>query len=165
MKEILREHALSAYQTIEPYFKKILEGFPEEKFHEKIGTALTPFELLQHVVGTPGWWMKQRGTRFPFSSSIKTVDQFFEVLRKQEEYFANALEDEKELYWKSKDEEKPRLSIPWIMIRSFNHALHHGAMLIHYRHLYSLPPIQFEKGMHWGNIVDIPGNLWYGKMD
>lgn len=164
MQEVLKQHAITSYRALSPYFRKILEGFPEEKMNEKVGSAQSPMELMKHIVGTPGWWMKQRGTRLPFSSSIQSAAEFFEILERQRFHFEKLLDDSKEIYWKSSTDDKPKLSVPWIMIRSFHHALHHGAMLIQYRHFHGLPPIQFDKGMHWGDLVDIAGNMVYGNL-
>ncbi len=164
MKEKLKTQAVQSFENLIKYYHVIMDDFPEDKLEERLGNALSPLELLQHVGGTPGWWMKRRGTRFDFSSSIKSRDHFFEVLNMQLNAFKTMLEDPKELYWKSKDESKPQLSIPWIMIRSYYHAIHHGAMLIHYRHIYGLPPLNFGDDLDWGMLVDLPGDLFYSDL-
>lgn len=164
MRQKLKNHALKAYDYFISYYDVILDGFPEEKLEEKVGEAETPLHLLKHVGGTPGWWMKQRGTRLPFSSSLNSLSAFKEVIRKQRDAFKELLEDDGQLYWLHDGEEKPKLSIPWLMIRSVHHAIHHGGMLIMYRHIYGLPPLKYEDQFDWGKMVDLPGEIHYSTL-
>ncbi len=162
MKQKLKEHALKVFDYYIAYYDAILKDFPEDRMEEAAGEAETPLHLLKHVGGTAGWWMKRRGTRFDFSSSLNSVAEFKQVVKKQREAFAKFLEDDDELYWSSETDPKP--TVPWIMIRSVNHALHHGGMLILYRHIFGLPPLDFGDGPDWGEIVDLPGEIHYSEL-
>ncbi len=161
VSEILKYHALTSFEYLIKYFKGILDGFPEEHLETSIGQAKSPMTLLKHVGGTSGWWMKRRGTPFEFSSSVKSLPHFFEVLQNQLNAFRKLLEDKENVYWK--DSEKPSPSIPWIMIRSYNHGMHHGAMIILYRHYHGLPPVTFPNGMNWGDFADLTPSILYEK--
>ncbi len=144
------------------FLRYVLEDFPDEKIDLPIAEAKTPLYWMKHIAGTASSWMK--GLNRPFQHRMRVIDKnsFFEKLEKQFIEFKEILKDNKEITWQSVTKSN-EYTIPWIMIRSANHAMHHASMLIIYRHYYGLPALKQTKEVNWGNIVDLPGNINYSN--
>lgn len=153
MNMALKEHALELYSKSSDFLKLVLNNFPDSKLDEKIGEGETAREILKHAVATPHWWMKRADKPMEFRAQFETVADILNLLDKQNTAWKKMLEDESEVHW------TPTTSIPWIIIRSANHMMHHSSMLIFMRHIWSLPSL--GPNNPWGNIVDLPGKLLY----
>lgn len=165
MKNKLKEQALSQYFNIIEFLRYVLKDFPDDKINQKIEESETPLQILRHLGGTANFWMGHSDRLFSFKAEINDIDSFFDILELQLKTFKTLLEDENELYWKSSTMDKPRLSIPWIMIRTANHMQHHAGMLIFFRHIYALPVLEQSKQLNWSVMVDFPGDLHYSELE
>ena len=145
----LRNYAIEHYKNASDFLKLVLTEFPDSKLDEQFGEAETARTLLKHVVGTPHWWMKRADHPMPFRAAFDNVNEIGDLLDKQNETFAQMLQNEENVHW------TPTTSIPWIMIRSANHMMHHISMLIFMRHVWGLPSLGPQNP--WGRIVDYPG--------
>jgi len=149
----LRDHAVEHYKNASDFLKLVLTNFPNAKLDQQIGEAETARIIIKHAIATPHWWMKRAERPMPFRASFETIEDIFSLLDKQNGTFTELLQNENDVHW------TPTTSIPWIMIRSANHMMHHAAMLINMRHIWGLPSLGPENP--WGMIVDYPGNLLY----
>lgn len=164
MKSKLKNHAVSIFRDSIQFLHYVLDNFPDNKLTESIGSADPPMKLLIHIGNTGSFWMKKFRTPFEKSLRIETKETFFEKMDYQLTEFEKILENENEIYYKSDDKTKPRLGVPWIMIRTANHAMHHAAMLIQHRHIHGLPPLNQNREANWSSIVDLPGVINYSEL-
>ena len=151
----LRKHAIELYKNASQFLKLVLTDFPDTKLDEQIGEAETARSILKHMVGTPHWWMKRAESPMPFRASFQTIEDIKSLLTKQNETFTELLQNEDNVHW------TPTTSIPWIMIRSANHIMHHASMLIYMRHVWGLPSLGPDNP--WSKIVDYPAKLLYAN--
>lgn len=151
----LREYAIEHYKNATDFLKLVLTDFPDEKLDEQLGQAETPRTVLKHVVGTPHWWMKRAERPMPFRATFEKIDEVKDLLDKQNTTFTQLLQNTEDVHW------TPTTSIPWIMIRSANHIMHHSSMLIFMRHVWALPSL--GPNNPWGKIVDYPGKALFQK--
>ena len=149
----LREYAVENYKNATDFLKLVLTDFPNAKLDDQVGEAETARMMIKHAVATPHWWMKQSERSMSFRASFETIEDIFSLLDKQNEEFTQLLQNETEVHW------TPTTSIPWIMIRSANHIMHHAAMLIYMRHVWGLPSLGRDNP--WSKIVDYPAKLLF----
>ena len=149
----LKEHALEFYSQASEFLKIVLKDFPDSKLDEKMGEAETAREILKHAVATPHWWMKRANRPMEFRAQFENVADIIDLLDRQNATWQKLLENENELHW------TPTASVPWIMIRSANHMMHHSSMLIYMRHVWGLPSLGPDNP--WGKIVDLHAKLMY----
>ncbi|MHA2250190.1 MAG: hypothetical protein ACXAD7_07500 [Candidatus Kariarchaeaceae archaeon] len=156
----LKDHALQAFSNTIEFLKYVLKDFPNDKLEEGIGSAQPPLYLMKHIAGTASFWMKRIDRSFKHLARVEDISSFFTKLELQLGEFQELLNDKNELIWVTPAQSE-KYSVPWVMIRSANHAMHHASMLIQYRHYYGLPPLDQTKEVNWGVIVDLPGNMNY----
>jgi hypothetical protein len=142
------------------FLKIILEDFPDEKLDQPIGKAKSPLYFMKHIAGTASFWMRKIDREFKHRMRVEDKTSFFEKLEKQLSELKDILENDDEITWQPAGGQIPH-SVPWIAVRSANHAMHHASMLIIYRHYYGLGPLNQTPDVNWGKIVDLPGNLNY----
>lgn len=155
----LKTHTLTLYSEVVKFVKLVLKDIPEEKMNEKIGEGEKPADILFHMIATPHWWMKQIGRPMDFRAKFSSLQEAIDLLDKQVVSFTELLGKEDELKWTSTDSfpGKER-SLPWVMIRSANHMMHHASMLIYIRHIWGLPGLGKT---NWGKIVDLAADINY----
>ncbi|MHA2097625.1 MAG: hypothetical protein ACW99A_02985 [Candidatus Kariarchaeaceae archaeon] len=151
----LKEYAIEHYKTVTDFVKLVLIEFPNSKLDEQLGEGETARIILKHMVGTPHWWMKRSERSMPFRAAFETIEDISTLLDSQNNAFQEMLNNPDEIHW------TPTKSIPWIMIRSANHMMHHASMLIFMRHVWGLPPL--GPNNPWGKIVDYPAKIMYEK--
>ena len=160
--ENLKEHAISIFEMAIQFLEYVLDGFPEEKLEKSLGKGNPPLYWMKHIAGTASFWMKRIDRGFKHRARVVDKQSFFEKLNLQLSEFKEILNNDDEVYWTPVTKDT-NYSIPWVMIRSANHAMHHASMLIVFRHYYGLEPLQQSKEINWGTIVDLPGNINYLK--
>ncbi|MHA2030272.1 MAG: hypothetical protein ACW98K_00225 [Candidatus Kariarchaeaceae archaeon] len=156
----LKEHAVSIFEMAIQFLEYVLDGFPEDKLEEPLGKASPPLYWMKHIAGTASFWMRKIDREFKHKMRVVDKQSFFEKLNLQLTELKEILEDDSEVYWIPSTKSQ-NFSVPWAMIRSANHAMHHASMLIVYRHYYGLEPLQQSNEINWRTIVDLPGNINY----
>lgn len=155
----MKEYAIEFYSEVVKYVKLVLKDMPEDKLLEYYSEEEKPIDIIFHMVATPHWWLKQSDKGFDFSAKFNSIQEVNQLLDKQIAVFKTKLNDENELIWTNDQNYNAKeKSVAWIMIRSAYHMMHHSAMLIVFRHMWGLPPLE---NANWGKIVDFaPGHLF-----
>ncbi len=156
----LKNHAIQAFTKTIQFLRFVMKDFPADKLSDSIGSAQPPIYWMKHIAGTASFWMKRIDREFKHTARVEDIASFFNKLELQLSEFQELLQNENELIWATPSQNE-QYSVPWIMIRSANHAMHHAAMLIQYRHYYGLNPLEQTEDTNWGIIVDLPGNINY----
>ncbi len=152
----LKTHAMESWRMAIEFLKFTLKDFPEDKLNESFGEAETVLALLRHVGGTAHFWMQRAEKPFSFPFECDGIPSFLDNMEKQFEELKASLEKSEELTWS-----REPLSVPWIMIRTANHMMHHAAMLIYIRHILGLDALEQTREVNWGKIVDLAGKINY----
>lgn len=155
----IKEHAITSFANAIQFWKYVLKDFPQEKLELEIEGAEAPIYFMKHVSGTASYWMKRISRPFNFQMRCVDTSSFLEKMEKQLEELKEVLNDESLLTWIT-PHDSPNYSVPWLMVRTANHAMHHAAMIIVYRHYYRLGPLKQGIDLNWGNIVDFHGRVY-----
>jgi hypothetical protein len=153
----LKTYCLGYYENGLKYLKMVLDGMTVEHLTQKFGEAKTGAELLFHAVATPHFWMKRAERGFEFRAKFDTPEEAIALWERQLGVFRGILEDENELVYKG------TTSVPWIMIRSCNHLLHHLGMIIYIRNILGLSPLKGTDDFDWGKLVDFTMDNCYSE--
>jgi hypothetical protein len=158
-KQRLKEYCIGYYENGLKYLKLVLNGFTVKQLQQRFGKAKSGDELLFHVVATPHYWMKRTGRPFEFRAEFETPEEAIDLWERQLGVFRDILENEDELVYER------HTSVPWIMIRSCHHLLHHLGMIIYIRNILDFPPLGGDDEFNWGKMVDFTGDLHYLARD
>ena len=152
----LREYCIGHYANCLKYLKMVLKDMTVEQLQKTHGQAKSGAELLFHAVATPHFWMKRAERPFEFRAKFETPEEAITLWERQLGVFKEILQDESELFYKSPT------SIPWIMLRSSNHLIHHMSMVIYIRNILGMPAIEGLGDFNWGNLIDFHGDTFFG---
>lgn len=152
-ERLLKEFPIKYYKDAITFLHYVMDDFPEDKLQTEFDKGEKPGDLFYHMVATPHFWMKKAERPFEFRAKYESIPDAFNLLNKQLETFTSLLNNNDELHW------TPATSIPWIMIRTVNHILHHTPMLIYIRHMLGLPPLKQSDEISWTKLADMMGDF------